>query len=162
MFILFLIFMHVSGNVTLLNVTLGRVTHGSILITWNKFINEDSRTVLGYVVYLIEAPNRNVSLFEGRDACGGDGLVLFSYIILPCYKSMGNIKIVLYRWRVDDVPLELKQDYYMYIMTHLKPYTQYAFYVKTYTIAAERMGAQSPIHYVKTLPGGKLPLILCF
>jgi len=29
--------------------------------------------LLGYVIYYLEAPNKNVSLFDGRDACGGDG-----------------------------------------------------------------------------------------
>lgn len=34
---------------------------------------DDPRKLLGYEVYTIEAPNRNVTLYDGRDACGGDG-----------------------------------------------------------------------------------------
>lgn len=39
------------------------------------------------------------------------------------------------------------------ILTRLKPYTQYAFYVKTYTMASENNGAQSDINYFRTMPG---------
>lgn len=39
------------------------------------------------------------------------------------------------------------------ILTLLKPFTQYAYYVKTYTISTERSGAQSKLQYFKTLPG---------
>lgn len=42
-----------------------------------------------------------------------------------------------------------------HILTRLKPFTQYAFYVKTYTIATEKSGAQSPIQYFRTDPGSK-------
>lgn len=37
-----------------------------------------------------------------------------------------------------------------YFLFHLKPYTQYAFYVKTMTISTERRNGQSVIHYFKT------------
>ena len=40
-----------------------------------------------------------------------------------------------------------------HIITHLTPYTQYAFYVKTYTVAAETTGGQSEILYFRTEPG---------
>lgn len=38
-------------------------------------------------------------------------------------------------------------------LLQLKPYTQYAYYVKTYTISTERSGAQSQLKYFTTLPG---------
>lgn len=47
-----------------------------------------------------------------------------------------------------------------HILTQLKPYTQYAFYVKTYTIATEAFGAQSNIQYFRTLPDGKSIIVL--
>lgn len=42
-----------------------------------------------------------------------------------------------------------------HILTQLQPYTQYAFYVKTYTIATEKVGAQSKIQYFRTYPDSK-------
>ncbi|XP_075217094.1 insulin-like receptor [Lycorma delicatula] len=100
------------------------------LIEWNQFEHYDSRTLLSYVLFYIEAPYQNVTLYDGRDACGKDG------------------------WLVDDVPLQdtPKNEPLRHILTRLKPYTQYAFYVKTYTIATEKTGAQSPIQYFRTDP----------
>lgn len=34
---------------------------------------EDDRVLLGYVLHYIAAPHQNVTLYDGRDACGGDG-----------------------------------------------------------------------------------------
>ena len=127
-------------NVTLLHVKIDKKTPNAALITWMPFEHHDPRSLLGYVVYFIEAPFQNVTMYDGRDACGGDG------------------------WKVDDVsPSETIGDFknggkeakqpLTHILTKLKPYTQYAFYIKTYTIATERSGAQSAITYFTTLPG---------
>lgn len=124
-------------NVTELLVRIDKKTSNAALITWAPFEHHDTRTLLGYVVYFIEAPFQNVTMYDGRDACGGDG------------------------WKVDDVsPSETSGDFksdvrpqLTHILTKLKPYTQYAFYIKTYTIATERSGAQSEITYFTTLPG---------
>lgn len=40
-----------------------------------------------------------------------------------------------------------------HLITHLEPYTQYAYYVKTYTLSSVSMGAISPIQYFRTAPG---------
>lgn len=45
----------------------------AVILNWNAFKMQDQRKLLGYVVYSIEAPYRNVTLYDGRDACGGDG-----------------------------------------------------------------------------------------
>ncbi|XP_071446667.1 insulin-like peptide receptor isoform X2 [Hetaerina americana] len=104
----------------------------SAVIIWDVFKHHDPRSLLGYVVYVTEAPTQNVTLYDGRDACGGDG------------------------WRVDDVSVQHDANGNLtentHILTHLKPFTQYAFYVKTYTIATETTGAQSRIHYFRTAP----------
>lgn len=46
-----------------------------------------------------------------------------------------------------------------HIITNLKPYTQYAIYVQTYTVAPQqtgkRVGARSPIIYERTRPDSK-------
>lgn len=61
-------------------------------------------------------------------------------------------------WRVHDVSVREDTDSsekeVNHIITPLNPYTQYAFYVKTYTIATETRGAQSPIQYFRTNPDG--------
>lgn len=126
-----------------LSVTVSKVSAYAVLIKWNAFKTPDPRTLLGYVVYSIEAPYRNVTLYDGRDACGGDG------------------------WSVHDVaPPDDRDDFQdpssprtepvaIHILTNLKPYTQYAFYVKTYTVARGTQsvrGAQSRIQYFRTLP----------
>ncbi|XP_044591590.1 insulin-like receptor isoform X2 [Cotesia glomerata] len=123
----------VACNVTELKVSVTKKTAEAALIEWKAFEHHDPRSLLGYVVYFIEAPHQNVTMYDSRDACGGDG------------------------WRVDDVAPESSNESSNLIitalLTQLKPYTQYAFYVKTYTIATERSGAQSKVQYFTTLPG---------
>ena len=117
----------VACNVTRLQAYVTKTEDTAVIIEWQQFEHYDPRTLLGYVVYYIEAPYQNLTLYDGRDACGGDG------------------------WHVEDMNVNVNTT----ILPHLKPYTQYAFYVKTYTIATERTGAQSPIQYFRTLPSGE-------
>ena len=42
-----------------------------------------------------------------------------------------------------------------HIMYHLKPFTQYAVYVQTFTVARATTGAMSPVVYFTTDPDGK-------
>lgn len=46
----------------------------------------------------------------------------------------------------------------IFLVTNLKPYTQYAIYVQTYTVApkqsGKRIGARSKIIYERTRPAG--------
>lgn len=130
----------VACNVTELKTKVIKKTPRGAIIEWEAFMHHDTRSLLGYIVYFIEAPNQNVTMYDGRDACGGDG------------------------WRVEDVSAESATPqshngteiqgpiYLTHILTLLKPYTQYAYYVKTYTIATERSGAQSQVKYFTTLP----------
>uniref|UniRef100_A0A6B2ED02 Tyrosine-protein kinase receptor n=1 Tax=Phlebotomus kandelakii TaxID=1109342 RepID=A0A6B2ED02_9DIPT len=120
----------IACNVTKLIVNTTRIDHNGAVIEWEPFQLEDDRALLGYVVSFIEAPFKNVSLYDGRDACGSDG------------------------WKVDDVGRESgRQSFISYPLARLEPYTQYAYYVKTYTVATEQMGAQSDIIYFRTRPG---------
>lgn len=48
------------------------------------------------------------------------------------------------------------KDNVTHLISHLKPFTLYAFYVKTYTIATETNGAMSEIQYFTTSPAGRL------
>lgn len=61
------------GVVTTLNVTVQRTSSKAVILEWQPFQLDDPRKLLGYVVYSIEAPHQNITLYDGRDACGGDG-----------------------------------------------------------------------------------------
>ncbi|XP_076760117.1 insulin-like receptor-like [Xylocopa sonorina] len=137
----------VACNVTELKTRVGKKSAWGAVIEWEPFIHHDARSLLGYVVYFIEAPNQNVTMYDGRDACGGDG------------------------WKVDDVSASTnstlidsakfgsgrEMSVHSHYLSQLKPYTQYAYYVKTYTIATERSGAQSNLTYFRTLPEAPSP-----
>ncbi|XP_045482514.1 insulin-like receptor isoform X2 [Harmonia axyridis] len=119
----------IACDVKQLNVSLKQIGSRAVSISWQPFKLDDQRNLLGYIVYSIQTKYRNLTLYDGRDACGGDG------------------------WRVDDVTIqEDHEQEVVHLLTHLKPYTQYAFYVKTYTIAKENNGAQSNITYFTTSP----------
>ncbi|XP_046460767.1 insulin-like peptide receptor isoform X3 [Daphnia pulex] len=120
-----------------LNVTIVNKSDKSMQLSWNNFraTLADKRQLLGYVISYIEAPYKNVSYFDRRDACGGDG------------------------WTTIDVAANHDaepEENEMNIITYLKPYTQYAIYVQTYTVAPQqtgkRIGARSPILYERTSP----------
>lgn len=117
------------GNLTKLNVRVSTVMHIGAIIDVTQMDYYDHRVLLGYVLYYKQAPYQNVSLYDGRDACGGDG------------------------WRVEDATnFDRTAKMLQIVITNLKPYTQYAFYVKTYTIASEPSGGQSDILYFRTAP----------
>ncbi|KAL1110144.1 hypothetical protein AAG570_008221 [Ranatra chinensis] len=63
----------VACNITPINATVERIDSKGAVISWEAFQHYDSRILLGYVVYFIEAPYRNITMYDGRDACGGDG-----------------------------------------------------------------------------------------
>jgi Receptor L domain len=73
-----------NGEKTACNVTLLDVKEkkpetnsaNSVILSWDALEIDDDRTLLGYVVYYIVAPFQNVTMYDGRDACGGDGYFL--------------------------------------------------------------------------------------
>ena len=71
------------------------------------------------------------------------------FFFFSSYFSLNPMRI---RWIIKDEESE------NYLMTELKPYTQYALYVQTYTVAphsaGDRIGARSPIIYARTDPAG--------
>ncbi|KAH1023594.1 hypothetical protein HUJ04_012768 [Dendroctonus ponderosae] len=111
-----------------LNVTIATVSSKSVTLKWFPLKIDDPRNLLRYSVHSIEAPTKTVNFFDGRDACGQDN------------------------WRVEDEANNLDQPVIKHTLNNLKPYTQYAFFVKTYTIATEKNGAQSDINYFRTKP----------
>jgi insulin receptor len=63
-------------NVTLLDVRVMKPdsnSANSVILSWDALEIDDDRTLLGYVVFYIVAPFQNVTMYDGRDACGGDG-----------------------------------------------------------------------------------------
>ncbi|XP_077988842.1 insulin-like peptide receptor [Glandiceps talaboti] len=83
----------------------------------------DPRDLLSYQLSWREAPERNVTEFDGQDACGSPF------------------------WHRQDNPAHSRNT----AITNLQPWTQYAIYIKTYTIAGSLKGAKSDIIYVTTL-----------
>lgn len=115
----------VACDLKQLNVTITSLNPRGANIQWLPMPEtDDQRSRLGYGIYYKQAPFQNVTLFDGRDACGFDG------------------------WLNDDRQMNDRS----YVFTHLDPYTQYAFYVKTVQLATVQTGGQSDILYFKTLP----------
>lgn len=83
---------------------------------------------------------QNVSIYDGRDACSTNS------------------------WKVDDYEAGSDNDdpLITHIIPGLKPFTQYALYIKTYTIASPSFteGAQSPIIYFKTQQDSENQMII--
>ncbi|CAB3378566.1 Hypothetical predicted protein [Cloeon dipterum] len=129
----------VACNVTTLRAYVVKLNAEGVILGWQSYKHHDPRELLGYVVYYIEAPSKNISLFDGRDACGNDG------------------------WHVEDVQIDhdegIEQSGVLpdvnHLIAHLKPYTQYAYYVKTYMLSSRgsnAQGGQSILHYFRTQP----------
>ncbi|CAG9855077.1 unnamed protein product [Phyllotreta striolata] len=119
----------VACNIVPLNVTVLKIESQNVTLYWEAFIADDYRKLLAYTISYVEAPYKNVSLYDGIDACGQD------------------------KWNIIDLPNREDVKDFNYTIPKLNAYTQYAFYVKTYTIAQEKKGAQSEIMYFQTLPG---------
>ncbi|KAJ9594151.1 hypothetical protein L9F63_014407, partial [Diploptera punctata] len=123
----------VACNVVILYANATVLSSKTVLIEWEPCLVPDPSSVLGYMVYYIEAPEQNVTEHDGLDACGDNG------------------------WRVVDFPYDTDENNatsssgnLIRFLPHLEPYTQYAYYVKTYT--KNNTGGQSKIKYFRTLP----------
>uniref|UniRef100_A0A4W3GZ00 Tyrosine-protein kinase receptor n=1 Tax=Callorhinchus milii TaxID=7868 RepID=A0A4W3GZ00_CALMI len=108
-----------------------------IMLKWEPYWPQDFRDLLGFMVFFREAPYQNVTEFDGQDACGSNS------------------------WTVVDVEpparvTEGKQSNPGTLLRGLKPWTQYAIFVKTLlTISDEQRnhGAKSDIVYIRTTAG---------
>lgn len=125
----------IACNVTELKARVIKSMPTVALIELTPLSYDDDRALLGYILYYMVAPFQNVTMYDGRDACGGDG------------------------WKVDDiVNLPKNSSTIPILVSHLKPYTQYAYYIKTYTIASEPIGGQTKIQYFRTQPDEPEPV----
>lgn len=118
------LFLRFLGNLEKLTASLSSVIHIGAVIDVHSMKFDDSRVLLGYVLHFKPAPHRNISLFS--DAYG---------------------------WQVKDITnFDRNAPIVQIFLTGLKPYTQYAYYIKTYTIASETFGGLTDILYFRTAP----------
>ncbi|XP_026678999.1 insulin-like growth factor 1 receptor, partial [Diaphorina citri] len=128
-------------NISWINATITNIQPYIVTVQWNKFDHYDSRALLSYLIFYKETNHRNVTIYDGRDACGGDGWKM-EEIENADNKASSSLNETEHE----------TTDPCIQIIPNLKPFTQYAYYVRTYTIATERNGAQSPIQYFLTKP----------
>jgi len=125
----------VACNVVTIHANATVKSSSSALIEWEPCLVADPSSILGYMVYYTEAPEQNVTENDGLDACGDYG---WRVIYVPCDTAENNTVLASH-------PGNLVQ-----FLPRLEPFTQYAFYVKTYT--KTNTGGQSMIKYFRTLP----------
>ncbi|CAK1540177.1 unnamed protein product [Leptosia nina] len=122
------------------------------ILTWDMYCSEDSRKLIGYSIYYIQAQH-NVTLYGQRDACSDTWNVLD--ITMDEVRNTTKPMPTNRSTKVLPNPCEDIQPLF-YPLTQLQHYTRYAAYVKTYT-TRDRKGAQSPIIYFTTMPGHPSP-----
>uniref|UniRef100_A0A3P9HJ73 Tyrosine-protein kinase receptor n=1 Tax=Oryzias latipes TaxID=8090 RepID=A0A3P9HJ73_ORYLA len=124
-----------SCETKLLNFTQIKTSFKMIILRWDAFWPSDFRDLLGFMVLYKEAPYKNVTEFDGQDACGSNS------------------------WMIADVdppprPTPGKEpEQPRHLIGPLKPWTQYAIMVKTQLSASDEHqvhGAKSEIIYVRT------------
>uniref|UniRef100_A0A7N4V309 Tyrosine-protein kinase receptor n=1 Tax=Sarcophilus harrisii TaxID=9305 RepID=A0A7N4V309_SARHA len=114
--------LHFISNTTMKN---------RIKLTWQRYRPPDYRDLISFTVYFKEAPFKNVTEYDGQDACGSNS------------------------WNMVDVDLPPNKDVKPGILLQgLKPWTQYAIYVKAVTLTMVEndhiRGAKSQIVYIRT------------
>ncbi|XP_036409651.1 insulin receptor-like [Megalops cyprinoides] len=112
-----------------------RTLSDKIIIKWEPFWPPDFRDLLGFMVLYKEAPYRNVTEYDGLDACGSNSWVIAD-VDPPPRATEGK-----------------EQQEPGYLIHPLKPWTQYAIFVKTLLSASDEHevhGAKSEIIYVRT------------
>lgn len=116
-----------------MNVSSLVINSTSATIQWDPFYVPKGRgTVLGYTVHYIESAVKNVTLETDNDACRVDKWRV-AYVVLSTTESTA--------------PARMSHN-----ITHLKPFTQYAYYVKSYVTASATEEGRSSIQYFRTYP----------
>ncbi|KFO77617.1 Insulin receptor, partial [Cuculus canorus] len=112
-----------------------RTSHDKILLKWEPYWPPDFRDLLGFMLFYKEAPYQNVTEFDGQDACGSNSWTVVDVDPPP---------------RSNEPKAQAQPGW---LLRGLKPWTQYAIFVKTLvTFSDERRtyGAKSEIIYVQT------------
>ncbi|PNF38775.1 Insulin receptor [Cryptotermes secundus] len=105
----------------------------SVTIQWDPFhVPRGRGTLLGYTVHYMETAVRNVTLETDNDACGVDKWKV-AYVVLTTNQSATPTRMC-------------------HNVTHLKPFTLYAYYVKSYVTASATEEGRSSIQYFRTYP----------
>jgi insulin receptor len=109
------------------------ISSTSVTIQWDPFhVPKGRGTVLGYTVHYMETSVSNVTLEADNDACGVDKWKV-AYVVLTTNHSTIASRM-------------------SHNVTHLKPFTQYAYYVKSYVTASAAEEGRSSIQYFRTYP----------
>ncbi|XP_041424918.1 insulin receptor isoform X1 [Xenopus laevis] len=111
-----------------------KTSHDMVLLRWDAYWPPDYRDLLGFMVHYKEAPFQNVTEFDGQDACGSNS------------------------WTVVDMDApersaDGKTQSPGCLLRSLKPWTQYAVFVKTLVSGSDEgrtYGAKSKIIYIRT------------
>lgn len=120
-----------------LNFTLITMGSDKAVLKWEPFWPLDFRDLLGFMVFYKEAPYKNVTEFDGQDACGSNSWTVLD--VDPPARSS-----------------ETKNAVPGTLLRGLKPWTQYAVFVKTLLAFSEERkvyGAKSDIIYIRTKAG---------
>eukprot|EP00066_Takifugu_rubripes_P005438 XP_003969481.1 PREDICTED: insulin-like growth factor 1 receptor [Takifugu rubripes] len=121
-----------SCESTILAFTSNSTSSTRIKLTWQRYRPPDYRDLISFIVYFKEAPYQNITEYEGQDGCGSNS------------------------WNMVDV--ELRQDRDSdpgVLLSGLKPWTQYAVFVKAITLVVENKhvpSAKSKVVYIRTRP----------
>ncbi|XP_061131778.1 insulin-like growth factor 1b receptor isoform X1 [Syngnathus typhle] len=103
-----------------------------IKLTWQRYRPRDYRDLISFIVYYKEAPYQNITEFEGQDGCGSNS------------------------WNMVDVELHQEKDIDPgVLLSGLKPWTQYAIFVKAITLMVDDKqipSAKSKVVYIRTSP----------
>ncbi|XP_041082104.1 insulin-like growth factor 1a receptor isoform X2 [Polyodon spathula] len=104
-----------------------------IKLTWERYRPPDYRDLISFIVYYKEAPVQNIKEYDGQDGCGSNS------------------------WNMVDVDLPQEKDKDPGILlAGLKPWTQYAIFVKAITLTTTEEGhvhgAKSEVVYIRTSP----------
>uniref|UniRef100_UPI0037E90E0C insulin-like growth factor 1a receptor n=1 Tax=Semicossyphus pulcher TaxID=241346 RepID=UPI0037E90E0C len=104
----------------------------TIRMTWERYRPPDYGDLISFIVYFKESPFQNITEFDGQDGCGSNS------------------------WHMVDVDLPQDKNTDPKVsLQHLKPWTQYAVFVKAITLQVEDKhitGAKSDIVYIRTRP----------
>ncbi|XP_032416540.1 insulin-like growth factor 1 receptor [Xiphophorus hellerii] len=121
-----------SCESTILRFTSNTTSDKRIKLTWQRYRPPDYRDLISFIVYYKEAPFQNITEFEGQDGCGSNS------------------------WNMVDVELRPdKEKDPGVLLSGLKPWTQYAIFVKAITLMVEDKhmpGAKSKVVYIRTSP----------
>ncbi|XP_077953871.1 insulin-like growth factor 1 receptor isoform X2 [Gasterosteus aculeatus] len=107
-------------------------TSHSMRLTWERYAPQGYSDLISFVVYYKESPFQNITEFDGQDGCGSN--------------SWHMVDVDLPQDKINDPKVSLQQ---------LKPWTQYAIFVKAITLQVENKhitGAKSDIIYIRTRP----------